>query len=187
MMLPVRPLGLGTTDPYSTQMAAAATQYGVPLPLLEAVANQESGYNPNAVGTSGEIGLFQLMPATAAQLGVSNSYDPTQNIQGGAKYLSQLYSQYGSWDQALEAYNEGPGALNAQLAAGVTPTSAGYAASALSAAGISDTSDSSIAASTDTSGILVDGTDLTTPGDNSTALWMLAGVAAIGLAWAFSR
>jgi soluble lytic murein transglycosylase-like protein len=165
-------------------MAAAATQYGVPLSLLEAVANQESGYNPNAVGTSGEIGLFQLMPATAAQLGVSNSYDPTQNIQGGAKYLSQLYAQFGSWDEALEAYNEGPGALNAQLAAGVTPTSAGYAASALAAAGIP--SDSSIAGATDTSGDSGDGTDLTDSGDDSGALVALGIVGLFGL-WALSR
>jgi soluble lytic murein transglycosylase-like protein len=187
MMLPVRPLGLGvTSDPYSAQMAAAATQYGVPLSLLEAVANQESGYNPNAVGTSGEIGLFQLMPATAAQLGVSNSYDPTQNIQGGAKYLSQLYAQFGSWDEALEAYNEGPGALNAQLAAGVTPTSAGYAASALAAAGISDTSASSIAGATDASDDSGDLADLTDSGDDSGALVALGIVGLFGL-WALSR
>jgi hypothetical protein len=99
----------------------------------------ESSGNPAAVSPSGAIGLFQLLPSTAAGLNV-NPNDPSQNIQGGLTYLQQLNDQFGSWTQALEAYNEGPGALQKQLAAGSTPVSAGYASGILSAAGISDSS-----------------------------------------------
>jgi soluble lytic murein transglycosylase-like protein len=98
--------GLGASTP--DLISAAAAKYGVPLSLALAVAQRESGLNQAAVGTSGERGVFQLMPGTAAQLGV----DPTnldQNVDGGVRYLSQMYSQFGDWHTALEAYNGGPG------------------------------------------------------------------------------
>src|SRR5277367_5470481 len=96
-------------------IANAAAQYGVPSQLALEVAIQESGLNQNAVSSAGAIGVFQLMPATAAGLGV-NPQNVQQNIQGGVQYLSQLYSQFGEWDQALGAYNWGPGNVQNAIA-----------------------------------------------------------------------
>lgn len=100
----LRGLGASTSD----LIAAAANRYGVPPSLALAVAQRESGLNQSAVGTSGERGVFQLMPGTAAQLGVDPT-DLSQNVDGGVRYLSQMYSQFGDWHTALEAYNGGPG------------------------------------------------------------------------------
>jgi hypothetical protein len=118
--------GLGAVPSPAIQQAlqSASASTGVPYPLLAAVANRESGFNPQAVGSSGEQGLMQIMPATGQQLGLTNPFDPTANATAGAKYLSQLYGQYGDWNTALIAYNEGPG----KLASGViVPASQTYA------------------------------------------------------------
>lgn len=89
---------------------SAAKKYGVSADLLKAVGKAESGFNPNAVSRCGAQGVMQLMPATAASLGVKNSFDPEQNIMGGAKYLSQLLGKYdGNVSFALAAYNAGSG------------------------------------------------------------------------------
>jgi soluble lytic murein transglycosylase-like protein len=86
-----------------------AAQYGIPAQIALEVALQESSLNQAAVGSSGEIGIFQLMPATAAGLGVDPT-DPTQNVQGGCEYLAQLLSEFGGdWQKALAGYNWGPG------------------------------------------------------------------------------
>ena len=87
----------------------AASRYGVPPDLAVAVAQQESGGNPHAVSSAGAQGVMQLMPATAAALGVSNPFDPAQNIDAGVRFLSQLLSQFGDTALALAAYNWGPG------------------------------------------------------------------------------
>ncbi len=100
--------GLGASVSISDLIAASASKYGVPPSLALAVAQRESGLNQGAVGTSGEIGGFQLMPGTAVHLGV-NPRDLTQNVDGGVRYLSQMYTQFGDWRTALEAYNGGPG------------------------------------------------------------------------------
>lgn len=94
-----------------SQIRDTALKYNVPPDLALAVATAESGLDPNARGSSGEIGLFQLMPATADWLGV-DPFDTDQNIEGGVQYLSQQYSTFGSWDSALAAYNAGPGRVS---------------------------------------------------------------------------
>lgn len=81
------------------------------------VAQIESGLNQNARGAAGEIGVFQLKLATAADLGV-NPYNLNENIQGGVRYLKQLLNQFGNLPQALAAYNAGPGRVSQASTAG---------------------------------------------------------------------
>ena len=91
---------------------AAAARYGISNQLVDAVAWQESRYNPRARSSAGAIGVMQLMPATARQLGVSNPHDVRQNVAGGAAYLRQLLERFGNnVPLALAAYNAGPGAV----------------------------------------------------------------------------
>ncbi len=81
----------------------------LPAGLLAAVALQESGLYPCAVSSAGATGLMQLMPATAAELGVGNPFDPWQSLQGGGQFLRQLLDRYnGDVRLALGAYNAGP-------------------------------------------------------------------------------
>lgn len=97
--------------PYSTLFESASARYGVSAELLSAVARQESGYNPRATSPAGAQGLMQLMPATAQGLGVTDSYDPAQAIDGAARLLRGLLDRFGSTELALAAYNAGPGAV----------------------------------------------------------------------------
>lgn len=91
---------------------AASAKYGVPVNLLKAVAKAESGFRVNATSSCGAMGIMQLMPATAKSLGVSDAYDPTQNIMGGASYLSQLLREFGGdTELAVAAYNAGAGTV----------------------------------------------------------------------------
>ena len=92
------------------QARAAARRHGVPEDLFLRLVRQESGWNPRAVSSKGALGLAQLMPATAASLGVDPA-DPRQNLEGGARYLAMQYRAFGSWRLALAAYNAGPGAV----------------------------------------------------------------------------
>ncbi len=96
---------------YVPMFMSAATQYGVSPQLLAAVAQVESGFNPNAVSSAGAEGIMQLMPSTAQSLGV-NPYNPQQAIDGAAQMLSGLIAKYGSVPLALAAYNAGPGAVD---------------------------------------------------------------------------
>ena len=96
---------------YAGQFAAAEAQYHLPAGMLAAVAQQESGGNARAVSPAGAQGLMQLMPSTAAGMGV-NAFDPTQAIDAAAKILSGSLAKYnGSVPLALAAYNAGPGAV----------------------------------------------------------------------------
>jgi hypothetical protein len=97
--------------PYASLFAQAQTRYGVPATLLAAVARQESGFDPNAVSAAGARGLMQLMPSTAATLGV-NPDDPAQAVDGAARLLRDLIGEFGRTDLALAAYNAGPGAVH---------------------------------------------------------------------------
>lgn len=143
---------------------------GVPPSIALAVAQQESNtsqWNANGTlvtGTSGEVGVFQLMPATAAGLGV-DATDLTQNIQGGISYLAQLFQKYGNWSSALQAYNSG------------SPTgSPSYASSVLAIASAMTLSDTTDLSSIDDSG---DGSSGSTVG--GIPLVWVAGAAVGGL------
>ncbi len=89
---------------------AAARRHGVPEDLFLRLVQQESGWNPRAKSHKGALGLAQLMPATARNLGV-DPRDPHQNLEGGARYLRKQYDTFRSWRLALAAYNAGPGAV----------------------------------------------------------------------------
>jgi hypothetical protein len=94
-------------------ISAAAKTHAVSPSLVEAVIRAESGYNPQAKSTVGALGLMQLMPATAKDLGVQSPLEPKQNIEGGTKYLSQLMKKYdGNKTLAIAAYNAGPAAVD---------------------------------------------------------------------------
>jgi len=97
---------------YASMIASAAASHGLDPKLVEAVIQTESGFNADAVSPVGAQGLMQLMPGTAADLGVSDAFDPEQNIQAGSKYLKQLMDRYdGDTGLALAAYNWGMGNL----------------------------------------------------------------------------
>lgn len=101
-------VGVGYTA-YQNVVGQLSEQYNIPAPILTAMVQTESSWNPAVQNSkAGAIGLAQLMPGTAAQLGV-NPYDPISNLTGGAKYLSSLYTKFGNWTDALAAYNGGPG------------------------------------------------------------------------------
>ncbi|HWX44087.1 MAG TPA: transglycosylase SLT domain-containing protein, partial [Solirubrobacteraceae bacterium] len=88
----------------------AAARYGLDPALLYGLIQQESGFDPSARSSAGALGLTQLMPSTAASLGVTEPLDPAQSIEGGARYLSQLLHQFaGNTADALAAYNAGAG------------------------------------------------------------------------------
>ncbi|MFM2356759.1 MAG: hypothetical protein RLZZ528_2495 [Pseudomonadota bacterium] len=92
---------------YLALAKAAAQKHNVPEDLFLRLVQQESGWNAQAVSHKGATGLAQLMPATAARLGVDATV-PSQNLDGGARYLRMMYDRFGSWRLALAAYNAGP-------------------------------------------------------------------------------
>jgi soluble lytic murein transglycosylase-like protein len=105
---------------FSELINAAAQKHGLDPALLKGLIRQESNFNPNAKSPAGAAGLTQLMPGTAAALGVTNPLDPAQAIEGGAKYLAQQLKAFdGDVRKALAAYNAGPGAV--QRYGGIPP------------------------------------------------------------------
>lgn len=109
-------------DAYRSDVARAAEQYGVDPALVRAVIHAESAFNSRALSNKGAMGLMQLMPQTARDLEVENALDPSQNINGGVRYLSALLKRYrGDVKLATAAYNAGPGAV--QKYAGIPPYS----------------------------------------------------------------
>lgn len=90
----------------------AAERHGVPARLVENVLRTESGGDARATSSAGAMGLMQLMPGTARELGVEDPYDPVQNVEGGVRYLAQLLRRFeGNLEKAVAAYNAGPGAV----------------------------------------------------------------------------
>jgi soluble lytic murein transglycosylase-like protein len=104
--------GAGGDDIFGPQIDAAAASNGIDPALLKGLVEQESGFNPGARSGAGALGLTQLMPGTAASLGVTDPLDPVQSLQGGARYLRQQLDRFGGDERlALAAYNAGPGAV----------------------------------------------------------------------------
>lgn len=111
---------LPASVPYGAEITAAAKRHGLDPALLAGLVKQESGFNANARSGAGAQGLTQLMPGTAAGLGVKDPLDPAQSLEGGAKYLAQQLKAFdGDVARALAAYNAGPGAV--QRFGGVPP------------------------------------------------------------------
>jgi len=102
-----------TVSKYESIIESAANQHGVSSPLVKAVMHVESAFNAAAISRKGAMGLMQLMPDTARLMGVKRPFDPTENINGGVRYLASLLARYGADKvRALAAYNAGPGAVD---------------------------------------------------------------------------
>lgn len=86
----------------------ASLRYGVEARLVRAVIRHESNFDPDAVSHKGAMGLMQLMPGTARELGVVCPHEPRENVLAGTRYLRRMYEHFGRWPQALAAYNAGP-------------------------------------------------------------------------------
>ena len=130
-----RNAGLRPRGEWADEAERAATRHGIPVPLFHALVHQESRWNTNAVSPKGALGLAQLMPPTAAALGVG-PHDPVQNLDGGARYLKAMFLKFGTWRLALAAYNAGP--LAVERYEGVPPYSetTHYVATVLERAGL---------------------------------------------------
>ena len=122
---------------YVNTVEQAASANGIPSSLLAGLIQQESGFDPNAVSSAGAEGIAQFMPATAAGMGV-NPYDPTSAINGAAQMLGSYTRQFGSYGDALAAYNAGSSAV--ERYGGIPPyaETEAYVPAVLSLAGLSD-------------------------------------------------
>ena len=101
----------GAKRPFADLVAAAARRHGVDPDLVHAVIAVESGYRASAQSPAGAQGLMQLMPGTQRDLGVSDAFDPRQNVDAGVAYLRRLTDEFGT-ELAIAAYNAGPGDWN---------------------------------------------------------------------------
>jgi soluble lytic murein transglycosylase-like protein len=90
-------------------------EYGLPSGLLTAIAFVESTFDPQAVSSAGAQGMFQIMPKTAAELGVGDPFDPVEAAEGAAMHLARDFRTFGNWEHAVMAYNAGPHRIEAYL------------------------------------------------------------------------
>jgi soluble lytic murein transglycosylase-like protein len=112
--------GSETGGEYEALVDQAAARNGLDPAVLHGLIQQESGFDPSAGSSAGAQGLTQLMPGTASSLGVANPLDPAESIEGGARYLGEMMSKFGgNTEDALAAYNAGPGAV--QQYGGIPP------------------------------------------------------------------
>ena len=176
-----------------------ANAQGIPPSIAIAVATQESGikqwYGDGSlvISPAGAIGVMQLMPSTAAQLGVDPN-DPVDNIRGGCIYLAQMYAQFGTWPLALAAYNWGPVKVQRALNNGTSiPASVQqYAMTVLIAAGVGSTVSPDLPIGNDLPAAADDGSSYylstSTTSPNSTALTVLAvGGVIVGVTWLMNQ
>lgn len=129
---------------YVSAIQSAAANNGIPASLLAALVSHESGFNPSAISSAGAQGIAQFMPATAAGMGV-NPFDPTQAINGAAKLLGAYTSRFGSYADALAAYNAGPTAVVRYGGIPPYPETQAYVPTVLALAGLSTSSQGSLA------------------------------------------
>jgi soluble lytic murein transglycosylase-like protein len=106
------PGGRRSPSTFDPLIARAARRHGLPPGLVKAVVKAESNFEVAAVSNKGAQGLMQLMPATASDMGVDDPFEAEDNVLGGTRYLRAMYDRYGDWEQALAAYNAGPGAVD---------------------------------------------------------------------------
>jgi hypothetical protein len=138
-------------DPMAQEQVApivneATEREGLTAGLLDAVIERESSYQPCAVSPKGAQGLMQLMPNTAAELGVTNPFDPHQNVDAGAKFLKQLMDRYGgNVVLALAAYNAGPQRVDSAGGVPALPETLGYVSGILDKMGIDEAPGGSVA------------------------------------------
>lgn len=116
---------------YLPWVSAAEARHALPAGLLDALIWTESRYNPLAISKAGAAGLGQLMPGTARDLGVSDRFDPKENVAGAARYLRQMLDRFGMVHLALAAYNAGPGAVQKAKGVPLNNETPGYVRSVL--------------------------------------------------------
>ncbi len=132
--VPLSPEDPPSRAPFFPVAQEAAAHYSLPVELVLAVIKVESNFNPAATSRRGAQGLMQLMPTTAAELGVTDVFDPRQNIFAGARYLRMLVNEFdGQVSLAVAAYNAGAGAVRRAGGIPPIPETQGYVPAVLAA------------------------------------------------------